>query len=107
MRKSSPLIKIFFFCMTKECGVIYNVWANKVGQNEDNAEVKLSQGIKELLEDILKIVPDHLPNVLPPIRHVQHAIDLVLKLHILQGTNLCQEPYKFSWHICDILSIGV
>lgn len=61
-------------------------------QNKNIAVVKLLLVIKELLEDILNIVRDELPNVLPPIQNEQHAIDLVLKLHILQGTNLCQEP---------------
>ncbi|XP_042483120.1 uncharacterized protein LOC122063484 [Macadamia integrifolia] len=39
--------------------------------------VQLTRPIRELLTDFSDLVPDELPNKLPPMRDIQHAIDLV------------------------------
>ena len=42
-------------------------------QGDNNTPIELS----DLLEEFQDIMPDEMPNQLPPMREIQHAIDLI------------------------------
>ena len=44
----------------------------------DSSIVDVPLEVKNLLNDFIDMVPDELPSELPPLRDIQHAIDLVL-----------------------------
>lgn len=71
------LTKKRFLHESKECGAIYAVVARKTAQDTNMAARTIPKELKELLEDFSDIAPDDLPNILPPMRKVQHAIDFV------------------------------
>ena len=50
--------------------------AKKVPSDSSIVDVPLE--VKDLLDDFVNMVPDELPGELPPLRDIQHAIDLVL-----------------------------
>jgi len=56
----------------------------------------LPRQIKELLEEFKGVFPDELPKGLPPIRGIEHQIDLVPELHFLtdQHTDVIQRKQK-------------
>ena len=43
----------------------------------DSSIVDVPLEVKDLLDDFVDMVPDELPSELPPLRDVQHVIDLV------------------------------
>ena len=43
----------------------------------DSSIVNVPLEVKNLLDDFVDMVPDELPSKLPPLRDIQHAIDLV------------------------------
>ena len=43
----------------------------------DSSSVDVPLEVKNLLDDFVDMVPKELPNDLPPLRDIQHAIDLV------------------------------
>jgi hypothetical protein len=56
-------------------GVVFMIWAKQLLQVEG---LDLPRQIKELLEEFKDVFPDELPKGLPPIRGIEHRIDLVL-----------------------------
>ena len=46
--------------------------------SSDSSSVDVPLEVKNLLYDFVDMVPDELPSELPPLRDIQHAIDLVL-----------------------------
>ena len=44
----------------------------------DSSIVDVPLEVKNLIDDFVDMVPDELPSELPPLRDIQHAIDLVL-----------------------------
>jgi len=55
-------------------GVVFMIWAKQLLQVEG---LDLPIQIKELLEEFKGVFPDELPKGLPPIRGIEHQIDLV------------------------------
>ena len=53
----------------------------------DSSIVDVPFEVKNLLDDFVDMVSDELPSELPPLRHIQHAIDLV------QGSQLPNLPH--------------
>ena len=48
------------------------------GVSSDSSIVDVPLEVKNLLDDFVDMVPDELPSELPPLRDIQHAINLVL-----------------------------
>ena len=46
--------------------------------SSDSSSVDVPLEVKNLLDDFVNMVLDELPHELPPLRDIQHAIDLVL-----------------------------
>jgi hypothetical protein len=55
-------------------GAVFMIWAKQLLQVEG---LDLPRQIKELLEEFKDVFPDELPKGLPPIRGIEHQIDLV------------------------------
>ena len=47
------------------------------GVSSDSSIVDVPLEVNNLLDDFVDMVPDKLPNELPPLRDIQHVIDLV------------------------------
>ena len=60
---------------SKEQGVMYALIARQVP--EESPPTSIPQEVKSLLKKFADLVPDELPQELPPLRDIQHAIDLV------------------------------
>jgi hypothetical protein len=45
---------------------------------EADKAVKIPEAIKPLLQEFLKVIPDELPDELPPIHDIQHQFDLII-----------------------------
>ena len=58
-----------------ETGMCLALVAKKVPSNSSIVDVPLE--VKNLQDDFVDMVPDELPSELPPLRDIQHAIDLV------------------------------
>ena len=52
------------------------------GVPSDSSIVNVLREVKNLLDDFVDMVPDELTSELPPLRDIQHAIDLVLGFHL-------------------------
>ena len=59
-----------------EIGMCLALVAKEVPSDSSSVDVPLE--VKNLLDDFVDMVPDELPSELPPLRDIQHAIDLVL-----------------------------
>ena len=58
-----------------EIGMCLALVAKKLPSNSSIVDVRLE--VKNLLDDFVNMVPSELPIKLPPLRDIQHAIDLV------------------------------
>ena len=58
-----------------ETGLCLTLMEKEVHSDSSIVDVPLE--VKNLLDDFVDIVPDELPSELPPLRDIQHAIDLV------------------------------
>ena len=58
--------------------VVYALIPKESKQAEDKKAISPPPGIKTLLHDFQDSIPTDLPKELPPMRDIQHAIDLVL-----------------------------
>ena len=58
-----------------ETGMCLALVAKEVSSNSTIVDVPLE--VKNFLDDFVDMVPDELPSELPPLRGIQHAIDLV------------------------------
>jgi len=63
-----------FTTACKETGVVLLLISRTVPVE---AERPVPQEVKRLLAEFVDLVPDELPKILPPMRNIQHAIDLV------------------------------
>ena len=59
-----------------EIGMCLALVAKEISFDSSIFDVPLE--VKNLLDDFVDMVPDELPSELPPLRDIQHAIDLVL-----------------------------
>jgi hypothetical protein len=66
-------------------GVVFMIWAKQLLKVKG---LDLPRQIKELLEEFKDVFPDELPKGLPPIRGIEHQIDLML------GASLPNSAYK-------------
>jgi len=57
-------------------GAVFMIWAKQLLQAEG---LDLQRQIKELLQEFKDVFLDELPKGLPPIRGIEHQIDLVLR----------------------------
>ena len=57
-----------------EIGMCLTLVEKEVSSNSSIVDVPLE--VKNLLDDFVDMVPDELPSELPPLRDIQHAIDL-------------------------------
>ena len=59
-----------------ETGMCLALVAKEVSSDSSIVDVPLE--VKNLLDDFVDMVPNELPSELPPLKDIQHAIDLVL-----------------------------
>ena len=71
------LTKRRFQAESMEIGVIYAVVMKEVSKTAAVTDSTVSPEVTELLSHFSDVAPEELPNELPPMRNVQHAIDLV------------------------------
>ena len=57
-----------------EIGMCLTLVEKEVSSNSSIVDVPLE--VKNLLDDFVDMVPDELPSEIPPLRDIQHAIDL-------------------------------
>ena len=62
---------------SKEQGVVYALVPKEFKETCSKKEVSPPTKIKSLHHDFKYLIPDELPNELPPMRDIQHAIDLL------------------------------
>ncbi|XP_020094893.1 uncharacterized protein LOC109714604 [Ananas comosus] len=63
------------FCMEASSAVVYALVVREV--EKPSLEPDLPLNLRNLLSDYSDLTPDELPDELPPMRDIQHAIDLV------------------------------
>ena len=52
--------------------------------------------VEGLLEEYADVLLEELPGELPPLRHIQHAIDLVPGASLTSLPHFCMEPAKYE-----------
>ena len=62
---------------SKENGVIYDVVVKELNKKDAENIPSIPKKVAELLDDFSDIAPTDLPNELPPLRNIQHAIDFM------------------------------
>lgn len=62
-----------FIGKIKETGLLYVLL-----QKEEKMKLDIPSDIREILDEYRDVMPDELPNGLPPIRNIQRHIDLML-----------------------------
>lgn len=77
MKKELQLLtKKQFLNESRECGVIY-ILVNKQVKDRDLSTNNLPKEVQVLLQEFSDNASDELPNALPPMRDIQHAIALI------------------------------
>ncbi|KAF7135648.1 hypothetical protein RHSIM_Rhsim08G0121000 [Rhododendron simsii] len=71
------LTKKCFQIESMELGVTYAVVVKEVSESAAATASELPSEVAELLSHFSDVAPKELPNELPPIRNIQHAIDLI------------------------------
>ncbi|KAG5564865.1 hypothetical protein RHGRI_000907 [Rhododendron griersonianum] len=71
------LTKKCFQAESMELGVIYAVVVKEVSESAAASAFVLPSEVAELLSRFSDVAPKELPNELPPMRNVQHAIELI------------------------------
>ena len=63
----------------------------------DSLIVDVPLEVKNLLYDFVDMVPDELPSELPPLRDIQHAIDLVTGSQLPNLPHYRKNPKEREW----------
>ncbi|XP_058191258.1 uncharacterized protein LOC131308354 [Rhododendron vialii] len=75
--ENKPITRKCFQAETMELGVIYAVGVKEVSESAAASASVLPSEVAELLSHFSNVAPKELPNELPPLNNVQHAIDLI------------------------------
>ena len=82
----------------KESREVHALVVKHVMKVEEEGEREVPEGVKEVIEEFKEVVPNDLPKGLPPLRDIQHQIDLV------PGASLPNLPhYRMSPKEIEIL----
>jgi hypothetical protein len=96
-----------FTTACKETGVVLLLISRTVPVE---AERPVPQEVKQLLAEFVDLVPEELPKILPPMRNIQHAIDLVpgSVLPNLPAYRMSPEEHKeLQRQVQDLLDRGL
>ena len=61
---------------SKEQGLMYALVAKQVTESNEDSKPPTPREVQPLLNELSDLILDELPNEFPPMRDIQHAIDL-------------------------------
>ncbi|CAA7399126.1 unnamed protein product [Spirodela intermedia] len=85
-------------------------FAFTLDMRDDTTLTPPSPEVEGILSEYADILPEELPRELPPLRHIQHAIDLVSKASLLNLPHYRMEPAKYeelSRQVHELLDKGL
>ena len=76
---------------------------------ETKSEKEISQQVKPILEKFIDVMPEEIPHGLPPMRGIQHQIDLIPSLVFPNRRSIMssKEHEELETQVDDMLDIGL